>query len=1124
MVFIFTACALNTTMAQVKFHRDFAPSEGIVKPQESPFREVICINGYWDFQPVEIPSTWISGKGIPPNLALPKPEKWESVPIKIPSAWNVNAVLHDESGQGMDSRSFPSYPDSWNHVKMGWLHKKVMISQSWKGKEVFIHLKAVAGDCRILVNNKEITLHFDNALPGEYNITSAINWGEENEILLGVRDPKLYSEKGKYGSYTYPTGSFWLENAIGVWQDVFLLAKPQIHISDVFFQPKLDNDLLVAEVTLENNTNKRRKIDVQIPVYEWLNKTDLSEQNMLKAPEISWELGKEVLQLSSTSIVLEAGQKTTTSLKTEVKGRLKKWELWTRGVPNLYAGIAQISTRKKVVDKSYQRFGWRDVKIKDGDFLLNGKRVELRYEGWHFTGTANMTRRYAWAWYTVSKAAHINFVRPHAMPYPDYFYDMADEMGMLMMDETGIFGSHVNFNYESPEFWERNQKHIENLVKRDRNHPSIIGWSVANEVRCVLIWQAKNNPDFQQEVYNKIFDLEKIARKLDPTRAWVQSDGDKDLDGRQEVYTIHTGEYLTEKVPENKLWGVTEGGSSYYGKPGYYEKYIGDRAYGSFNDRMDALAIEDYKLIKTLRDMDADISNAWNLVWHGLKPISMGLQDVSQKELKLTDGVFFDAYIEGKPGVQPERIAPFSTTLNPGYDLNLPLYNPYPLFLAMQAANHPDKPQACEWDDLDIPVAEGNTAVIVKNISKVGFLGNKDGMHYNNLKSIGVSFSNDFKNSKCIIIDMASIEPVHVDAIKKEANKIVENAGTVLLVGLTDKNLALTNKILPTSINCTPDGASSLLTNINDNRTVSISLKDVYFAENPINKIISKYSLAGNFVEKGNSLLYRNNTDWRRWLNGGEYSKTISIYRSELENKKNPVFIEYVEGEGRYFASTIELEKISDYHVKFYQQLFENLGFHLSKSKKLSFDAFEGNTLVRALSIGRFGAASIKEGMNTDYINELKIQPKEKDVTAENVWKMIVNNGDRFLLKDHNQSGPQDIYANYFSYWIFSPIDLSDLLNSGPDMPQVNKQLIISDAGKLFLNGQFIEPTNSELIDYRLKQNYRSIPLKQGWNHFLIKVVTDNFDVPNQGTLFTRIDSNNKFFEKELKTAIEVKF
>jgi hypothetical protein len=73
----------------------------------------------------------------------------------------------------------------------------------------------------------------------------------------------------------------------------------------------------------------------------------------------------------------------------------------------------------------------------------------MMHDGWHFTGVPCMTRRYAWGWYTLAKDAHVNLVRPHAMPYPRYFYDMADEMGMLIMDESAIFGSHCNFNYDS---------------------------------------------------------------------------------------------------------------------------------------------------------------------------------------------------------------------------------------------------------------------------------------------------------------------------------------------------------------------------------------------------------------------------------------------------------------------------------------------------------------------------------------------------------------------------------------------------------------------------------------------------------------------------------------------------
>ncbi len=1105
----------------VQFKRDMAPAESFLKPQEKPFRDEICINGYWEFQPVKVPGDWKKDTGVPPELSLPAVNKWEKVFVKIPSPWNVNAIGHDKTGQGMDSRTYPGYPESWNGVKMGWLRKKVNIPVSWKGKSVSLRLQAVAGDCRIILNNKEVTRQFDNALPAEYDITSSILWGEENEILLGIRDAKLSNEKGKYGSITYPSGSFWLMDAIGVWQDVFLLAKPNINITDIFFQPSLKEDLLYADVELVNKSDQKQEVQIQLPVYEWKNKTDLSVSNVLLAPEISWILGEETLRFPSQNVVLEPGQKKTVKLKTEVKGRLKRWEVWSRGKPNLYAGIAELVSGKTVIDKSYQRFGWREVKLENGDFILNGKRLELLHEGWHFTGIPAMTRRYAWAWYSLSKDAHVNLVRPHAMPYPGFFYDMADEMGMLLMDESGIFGSHCNFNYESEEFWKRNKKHIESLVLRDRNHPAVMGWSVSNEIRCVLSWQAKNDPDFQQKIYDKIFDLTKIARSLDPTRDWVQSDGDKDLDGRLNVFTIHTGEKVKDTVPPNKVWGVTEGGSSYYGKAGYYEKFVGDRAYRSFSDRMDGLAIEDYNLVKTLRNEGADISNVWNLVWHGLKPLPLGLKNEDEKVLKLTDGVFFGPYVEGKPGIQPERIAPFSLTVNPGYDPSLPLYNPYPLFTAMQSAMNPDGPKPCKWDRTDKQISLPKAPEISHPIDQVSFIGDKNGRIYSNLKSIGIPFSESDKPVWFLIIDPNSVDVRSVNETQKTANNVVANGGIVLLVGISEANEAVANQILPVKLNCIADKASSLIPNVNDPRAASISYKELYFAENSVNKIICNYSLAGDFTEMGNSLFFRNNTEWLRWLSGGEYSKTISVYRSELDNKQTPVFVEFKKGGGRYMASTIELDNISSAHIDMYSKLFKNIGLKLNKSEELTVSAFNGNVLVRALSLGRFGSNDLTQAMSTKFIQEGMVIPKNNDSRGDQQWKMAVNNDDRFIFKNLQQSGPENVFACYFSFWVFCPIDLSDLLNSGPDLPQINLQLFISDIGRMYLNGKLLQPINSEPVDYRTKLTYSKVPFNQGWNHFLIKVATDSFHQPDQGTLAVNMDCSDKNFLGRLETAIQ---
>lgn len=84
---------------RVVFNRDLSPAQGLVTPQEHPFRKEICLNGLWDFQPVAIPENRVAREGTPPAMAAPAPGGWESVKIKIPSPWNVN-----EWGAGSNAR------------------------------------------------------------------------------------------------------------------------------------------------------------------------------------------------------------------------------------------------------------------------------------------------------------------------------------------------------------------------------------------------------------------------------------------------------------------------------------------------------------------------------------------------------------------------------------------------------------------------------------------------------------------------------------------------------------------------------------------------------------------------------------------------------------------------------------------------------------------------------------------------------------------------------------------------------------------------------------------------------------------------------------------------------------
>lgn len=99
--------------------------------------------------------------------------------------------------------------------------------------------------------------------------------------------------------------------------------------------------------------------------------------------------------------------------------------------------------------------------------------------------------------------------------------------------------------------------------------------------------------------------------------------------------------------------------------------------------------------------MDASYSTVFNMAWYSLKPLPLGKKDLTSKPDISRDGVFFTEYKEGVPGVQPERVGPYCTTFNPGYDPNLPLYDPWPMYDAMRAANAPKHPAWSSYAEID---------------------------------------------------------------------------------------------------------------------------------------------------------------------------------------------------------------------------------------------------------------------------------------------------------------------------------------------------------------------------------------------------------------------------------------
>lgn len=886
--------AVTASWAQkLVYPHAFAPSEGYVNKTEKPYRAEICLNGYWDFQPVGLPKDFQHGKGEAPALPRPKEGAWDKTRIKIPSPWNINDFAN-RNLEGPDHRNYPSYPKEWEQVKMAWLRKTVQVPSGWSDKQVKLHFEAVAGMAEVYVNGKKVGENFDLFLPFDLDVTDAVSPGQQAEVLVGVRSQWLFEDNATVGRRIVPAGSMWGYLVNGIWQDVYLVAVPKVNISNVYVKPLVSQNELALEVTVENNTTKRQTVKLGGAVCEWLNRAG---NDINSAPVPAWELGEKAISIKETAV--QVGAQTTAKATISIPVAEGTLHYWTPETPNLYALqlTASLSgtSRVAVIDLKYERFGWREWTFQGTVQCLNGQPYPLKSDSWHFMGIPQMTRRYAYAWYTAIKGMNGNAVRLHAQVYPRLYMDMADEMGICILDETANWASDGGPKLDSETFFEHSRDHLRRFVERDRNHASVFGWSISNENKPVILYVFKRS-DLLPRQKEEWAVWRDIVRETDPTRPWISSDGEDDGDGVLPVTVGHYGDdnAMRKWQQIGKPWGIGETGMCYYGTPQQTSKFNGQRAYESAEGRMEGLANECYHLIKDMRQMGASYSTVFNMAWYALKPLPLGKCDVTKAPM-LADGVSFGDYKEGIPGVQPERIGPYCTTFNPGYDPNLPLFDPWPLYDALRSANASPVSAWSQWAEIDTIQYRHPSVQHDFHYAAVRFIGSSESPLRQILDSQGVELAAKpaKKGRTLYIVDATDIQnhlPLPKDLTHSD----------FWFWGITPETAGNFANLLPATIQFDVLRRSSFLP---ENRSWMTGLQnsDFYFCE--VQKTdAAQYTLKGRFIDEGEVLLKACRTDWRKWNLRPEELKTAGLLRSENETTEAlPVFVK----NGNIYVSTL---------------------------------------------------------------------------------------------------------------------------------------------------------------------------------------------------------------------------
>ncbi len=809
---------------------------------------------------------------------------------------------------------------------MGWLRKNFRIPEEWTQKRVLLHFEAVAGDCIVLVNGREAGHNFDSHLPFDMDISDYINRDAENELLVGVRHTKLFDKSHpvykKMGA-TYPTGSN-TDDLIGIWQDVYLLGVPEVRITDVFVQPWVDKNELVLEVAMTNLTSKNKKITLGGVVKEWINHVG---KDVLTAPEISWSLGETALTIPAESITLRAGESQTVTIRHQVNDALKSW---TPDTPDLYTLLLNIEDKKQTYDCKATRFGWRQFKIVGDEFQLNGKKIQCFGDIQHPFSAYICSRRFAYAWYQMIKDFGGNAVRPHAQPWPRVYYDLADEMGLMVLDETALFGSSIRLNFEEDLTWQRSHEHLERLILRDRNHPSVIGWSAGNETFAIALL---NKPEKEVAAVwdDRLVDLTLSARKFDPTRDFITLDGDRDMDGRLPVWSKHFAHGLKlEDLPRNldKPLVVGESGATYYGRPIQLYPFVGEKAFLSYEGRSEALAIDVYQNVRQMALPYLSYYSPSEICWFGLEHMNLGYHDFNRLP-NLTDGIFAGKpYKEGKPGYQYERIPPYVTTFNPGLDPQLPLYKALPMFNALKAAlkgeawapykevKHPVKPEPPQ------PVYRVAYLVGTPQPELADFI-----------TKVGISLTDKPQKANLWIMDAETVTAEDLQKVQAILKKWQKKGGMLLALSSGNGLSGAFCDWLPEDVKLTDRRASAFEVNKNTSWGSHFELPDLYFSEMDGDRYILKHGLTGNLIEKGEVIFSASRTDWNLFNNVAEHWKCAQVVLYETLNKPEGVaLVTYPLGNVNLALSVIDYHLWTKETSTFWKNLFRVMAIDVDRT------------------------------------------------------------------------------------------------------------------------------------------------------------------------------------------------
>ncbi|PRD49430.1 beta-galactosidase [Sphingobacterium haloxyli] len=450
--------SINREPARATAYSYSSVEEALKNDRETNDR-LLFLNGEWNFKFAIKPAD------APKDFHLKEVTGWDK--IEVPSNWEMKGYdipIYRSAVYPFLPIDPPRIPKDYNAV--GSYQRTFDLPADWDGMNVTLHFGAVSSAYHLWINDQYVGYAEDSHLPSEFNATPYLQPGKNRISVQVIR----WSD----ASYLEDQDHWRLS---GIHRDVFLMAEPTVRLADFHWQATLDSAYQDAKFSL------RPKIDnfsgdsingfiVKAQLYDERNNPILSKEMQRDAGEIFDEIYP---RLDNVKFGL---------LETHIPNPKK----WSAEDPNLYRLVITLYDKQgQLLEAKSCNVGFRSIEIsrETGAFLVNGKLTKLygvnRHDHHPERGKA-LTRADMEADIRQIKQFNFNAIRTSHYPNDPYIYELCDRYGIMVMDEAnmeshGLGGKLMN----DPAWLAAHMERITRMVERDKNHPSVVIWSLGNE-------------------------------------------------------------------------------------------------------------------------------------------------------------------------------------------------------------------------------------------------------------------------------------------------------------------------------------------------------------------------------------------------------------------------------------------------------------------------------------------------------------------------------------------------------------------------------------------------------------------------------------------------------------------